>query len=64
MIELCSVKCPACGTENKNLVLEETDGWMECEHCRLLVKALPYEAWRKVPIYTPEQLTQMVVKAI
>ena len=25
------VKCPICGTINKSLDLEETDGWMECE---------------------------------
>lgn len=27
------VKCPICGTVNRSLDLEETDGWMECEHC-------------------------------
>ena len=24
---------PVCGTVNKELYLDETDGWMECEHC-------------------------------
>ena len=27
------VKCPVCGTLNKALYLDETDGWMICEHC-------------------------------
>lgn len=27
------VRCPECGTINYSLYLEETDGWMECEHC-------------------------------
>ena len=27
------VKCPVCGRINRNLYLEETDGWMECEKC-------------------------------
>lgn len=27
------VKCPICGVVNHSLYLEETDGWMECEHC-------------------------------
>ena len=27
------VTCPVCGTLNKGLFLEETDGWMECVHC-------------------------------
>ncbi len=25
--------CPICGTINRNLDLEETDGWMECSKC-------------------------------
>ncbi len=27
------VKCPKCGTLNKNLYLEETNGWMVCDKC-------------------------------
>lgn len=27
------VMCPECGTVNKGLYLEETNGWMICEHC-------------------------------
>lgn len=27
------VECPNCGTLNKGLYLEETNGWMICEHC-------------------------------
>ena len=27
------VMCPICGTINYGLILEETDGWMECENC-------------------------------
>lgn len=27
------VMCPVCGTVNKGLYLEETNGWMICEHC-------------------------------
>ena len=27
------VKCPICGTVNRSLDLDETDGWMECESC-------------------------------
>ena len=25
------MKCPICGTVNRSLDLDETDGWMECE---------------------------------
>ncbi len=27
------VKCPECGTINKSLFLEETEGHYECERC-------------------------------
>ena len=27
------VSCPCCGHRNKDLYLEETEGWMECEKC-------------------------------
>lgn len=27
------VKCPECGAMNYSLYLDETDGWMECDHC-------------------------------
>lgn len=34
------VRCPICNTLNRRLVLEETQGWMECEHCQQVVKVL------------------------
>ena len=49
-------KCPICGTINHNLYLEETDGWMECEHCQQTVKVLPFAMDKKVPVFTPQQL--------
>ena len=27
------VRCPICGQLNKSLLLEDSDGWMECEGC-------------------------------
>ncbi len=30
------VKCPACGTVNYHLYLQETAGFMECEKCGTL----------------------------
>ena len=32
------VKCPICGTVNRSLDLDETDGWMECESCHNAVQ--------------------------
>lgn len=34
------VLCPVCGTVNKSIDLEETDGWMECENCGNTVRTL------------------------
>lgn len=32
--------CPFCGAENKNLLLEETHGWMECSKCLRITQIL------------------------
>ena len=41
------VKCPICGTINKSLDLEETDGWMECESCGEVTQQMKYVKTRK-----------------
>ena len=43
------IKCPICGTVNKQLYLEETNGWMECEHCGNAVDMSKYVNWRLIP---------------
>ncbi len=51
------VTCPVCGTLNKGLFLEETDGWMECVHCHTKTKDLrflPPETVR-FPVITMDQ---------
>ena len=45
------VKCPICGTVNRSLDLDETDGWMECESCHNAVQILEYAKSRRVPGY-------------
>lgn len=45
------VKCPICGTVNRGLDLDETDGWMECERCHNAVQILEYAKSRCVPVY-------------
>ena len=42
------VKCPICGTVNRSLDLEETDGWMECEHCGNTVQLMKYVRTRRI----------------
>lgn len=45
------VKCPICGTVNRSLDLDETDGWMECESCHNAVQILKYAKSKRVPLY-------------
>lgn len=61
-MKLYDAKCPVCGTVNKDLYLEETDGWMICDHCGADVKAMKFENTQTVciPILTFEQLTRML----
>lgn len=42
--------CPYCGRRNKDLLLEETDGWMECERCRRDVHLCSRADLPKVPL--------------
>ena len=64
---LYNAKCPICGTENKKLDLDETNGWMECECCKNV--CIPTEYFKniakrcvKIPVYTMEQLGKAYVK--
>ncbi len=50
-MNLVDEKCPICGTLNKSLDMEETDGWMECENCGNTVQILKYVQTRRVPRY-------------
>ena len=61
-MKLYDAKCPVCGTVNKDLYLEETDGWMICEHCGADVKAMELENTQtvRIPVLTFEQLTRML----
>lgn len=45
-------KCPICGTVNRNLNLEETNGWFECENCKQKVNILRVvKHVVKIPLY-------------
>lgn len=48
------VLCPICNTLNRRLFLEETQGWMECEHCQQVVKVLTIPGFKlkTVPVFT------------
>ncbi len=59
-MEQYDVKCPACGAENKNLYLKETDGWFVCEHCQLEVKAAEFTRPSLIRVFTMDQLAKAV----
>ena len=44
-------KCPLCGTLNCGLFLDETDGWMECEHCHETVRVQEYTTLKRIPVF-------------
>ena len=50
-----NVRCPVCGTVNHNLNLEETNGWMECEHCQQVMRA-PFTEEKVLPVLTLQQV--------
>lgn len=62
-MKLYDIRCPICGTVNHNLYLEETHGWMECEHCMQTVKVLPFAEEKKIPVYTLPQLVAQFAAA-
>lgn len=57
-METYDVRCPICGELNYNLYLEETDGWMECEHCHRAVQILAYAKTKPIPVYTGRELAE------
>ena len=58
------ITCPICGTLNKGLYLEETDGWMICEHCQSEVMDTNYARNHTVtiPLLRLDQLAQFTAR--
>lgn len=51
------VRCPICGTLNRRLFFEETDGTFECESCNEVINTTIVNGER-VPIVTPQKLVR------
>ena len=56
-------KCPVCGTINKDLYLEETEGWMICEHCKAETRFEGFGRFTKIPVYDISKLPEILKKA-
>lgn len=53
------VTCPICGYINKDIYLEETDGWMECEKCGQITQNLKIRSKKAVrlPVFSIENFS-------
>ena len=47
--------CPICGTVNRGLYLEETDGWMECEKCGNVTQSMEHRQTVLIPLILKTQ---------
>ena len=50
------VACPICGKVKQNLSLDETNGWMECEHCGTSTQNLKFQKTVKIPVFRMDQI--------
>ena len=54
------VICPECGHINKNLYLDETNGWMECEKCsELSMYHLSPRGTRMLPVFRMDEVSKI-----
>ena len=49
------LRCPICGTANRGLYLEETDGWMECEKCGNVTQSMEHRQTVLIPLILKTQ---------
>lgn len=62
-MNLYSAVCPICGKINQNLLLEETEGTMECDNCGSVVNVLGMEDGKAVPVLTKELCESIMTRA-
>ena len=62
-MNLYSAVCPICGKINQNLLLEETEGTMECDNCGSVVNVLGMEDGNAIPIITKELCASIMTRA-
>jgi len=55
-------ECPICGTINKDLYLEDSQGWFVCEKCDS-VQIMKFEKRIRLPVYTPEQIAKLAARS-
>ena len=50
--------CPVCGHLNRDLYLEDTGGWMECEKCSMITMDSKFLKGKKIPVYLLNDMTK------
>ena len=59
------VSCPCCGYWNKDLYLEETEGWMECEkYGEVSQVSKHFEKRSKIPVFRMEDLGKVMAASV
>ena len=51
-------ECPICGTVNHDLNLDETEGWMICEHCHMETQDPRFRKYGLVPVLSMEAVVR------
>ena len=49
------VQCPVCGMVNCHLLLDETNGWMECEKCGTAIGLVKFMPKKRIPVLSLKQ---------
>ncbi len=51
-------KCPVCGTVNHGVNLDETEGWMICEHCHKETQDPRFRKLARIPVLSMEAVVR------
>ena len=52
-------KCPICGALNRHLLLEDSEGWMECEKCGSTTRDVNFQNEKQIPCYSMQKPTEI-----
>ena len=53
-------ECPGCKAMNRNLFLNDADGWFECINCGTVSRPVDFRYHCKMPVYDLSQLRSIM----
>lgn len=62
-MEKTDMECPYCGYLNRNLYLDETQGFMECISCGKVSRDFVPVVVKKLPVLTPQRVRELAKTA-